>query len=542
MNRDKIFMPFSGLSKCSILLCFVFSTISFQEAYSQVNRLWDYSYNPPNNYRILRKEYCSFDFRENVVRWNFPEQFEFQYQEYPGFIDDTGVLLDLDTTDSGSGYSKVIYDGRSHFIAAATLINDSLPISKIVVARIDTNFADKQFLIPDSSTVSPGYDVLDLSVLSNSNIVVASHWDAFPVVSLSLMCMDTTGAVLWERVDSSFQFSYDVKLLADGLGGLYAAGSGKDTSTADDFIFVSHYTASGQRDWFITYYSPAHFFADLTDLIPDDAGHLYASGTVMDTAGQRGFLMKIDTTGSILWNKPVIPFSYSRIIADPGGNIYGVKVPLNGITAFSIDKLDSSAVLTDSAFFQPNGYFASELGDIGINSQGLITLTGGLFVLSFPKSDLFLAAYDTSLNLLGYDIYDSLNLLGENAKSLVNGSEGSVYICGRTNYENQFETSTIGVVKYELPEIINTVYSLQEAEIILYPNPSSGSINIRFLNTQHDKAVFHIYNTTGREVFKTLIPESTPEMKFHSTLPCGFYTAILELGKARRIFKMCIVN
>jgi len=542
MNRDKIFLPFSGLSKCSILLCFVFSTISFQEAYSQVNRLWDYSYNPPNNYESSGRSVAVLTSGKSLCGGIFRNSSNFNTRNILVFIDDNGTLLDLDTTVSGSGYSKVIYDGRSHFIAAATLINDSLPISKIVVARIDTNFADKQFLIPDSSTVSPGYDVLDLSVLSNSNIVVASHWDAFPVVSLSLMCMDTTGAVLWERVDSSFQFSYDVKLLADGLGGLYAAGSGKDTSTADDFIFVSHYTANGQRDWFITYYSPAHFFADLTDLIPDDAGHLYASGTVMDTAGQRGFLMKIDTTGSILWNKPVIPFSYSRIIADPGGNIYGVKVPLNGITAFSIDKLDSSAVLTDSAFFQPIGYFASELGDIGINSQGLITLTGGLFVLSFPKSDLFLAAYDTSLNLLGYDIYDSLNLLGENAKSLVNGSEGSVYICGRTNYENQFETSTIGVVKYELPDIINTVNSLQEAEIILYPNPSSGSINIRFLNSQHDKAVFHIYNTTGREVFKTLIPESTPEMKFHSTLPCGFYTAILELGKARRIFKMCIVN
>ena len=200
MNRDKIFIPFSGLSKCSILLCFVFSTISFQEAYSQVNRLWDYSYNPPNNYESSGRSIAVLPSGKTLCGGIFRNSSNFNTRNILVFIDDAGVLLDLDTTTSGSGYSKVIYDGQSHFIAAATLINDSLPISKIVVARIDTNFADKQFLIPDSSTVSPGYDVLDLSVLSNSNIVVASHWDAFPVVSLSLMCMDTLSQTLRQTV------------------------------------------------------------------------------------------------------------------------------------------------------------------------------------------------------------------------------------------------------------------------------------------------------------------------------------------------------
>lgn len=530
------------MKKHLLSLLLVFMNIISSNLHAQVNRLWDYAYNPANNYESSGKCIAVLPSGKSLCGGIFRNSSNFNTRNILVFMDDTGALLDVDSTVYGSGYSKVIYDGKSHFIAAGTLINDSLPINKIVLARIDTNFADRQFLIPDSSTVSPGYDVLDLSLLSNTNMVVASHWDAFPIVSLSLMCMDTSGFVLWERVDSSFQFSYDVKLLADGNGGVYAAGSGKDTSTTDDFIFVTHYTSGGQRDWMIQYYSPAHFFADLTDLIPDAAGHLYASGTVMDSAGQLGFLMKLDTTGTVVWNKAVSPLSYSRVITDPSGNLYGVKVPLDGINAFTIDKMDSSATIIDSAFFHTTGYFASELGDVAINSDGIITLCGGLFVLSFPKSDLFLAAYDTSLNLLGFDIYDSLNLLGENAKALVCGSQGSVYVCGRTNFENQFETSTIGILKYELPQIINTISFLPGEEILLYPNPSSGNINLRINNPQKEKASVRIYNNSGMEVYQTNILASSDELHFQTDLAEGFYTGVLEWSGGRRVFKMCIVN
>ena len=76
--------------------------------------------------------------------------------------------------------------------------------------------------------------------------------------------------------------------------------------------------------------------------------------------------------------------------------------------------------------------------------NGIIAATGGLYVLSFPKTDLFFVALDTSLNILGNDIYNSINLLGEKGHAMCESTDGNVYVCGRFNFENQF-SSTIEV-------------------------------------------------------------------------------------------------
>ncbi len=525
----------------AIFLCLLSLLVFSNCVHAQVVRLWDYSYNPSNNYEASGNCIVALPSGTTVTGGIFRGVSNFVTRNTLLLTDASGALLEMDSLTQGSGFKKVIYDGHSDIYACATLYDDSLPVSKIVVARFDTSFTIRRFFLHDTTNTSTGYDVLDMATLSNGNIVIASRWDEFPLVCLSLLCMDSTGNVLWERVDSVFQFSYDVKLLSDPAGGLFVAGSGKDTSTSEDFIFVSHFTDFGTRDWTYRYYSPAQFYADMTDMIQDLNGYVYVSGNVMDSIGQVGVLLKFDSFGNLIRNQQVLPLAYSRIISDSQGDVYGLTVPLNGLDVFTIDKRDSSGTLIDSSAFQLSGYFASELGDVKLLDNGIIVVTGGLFVFSFPKSDMFLAAMDTSLNLIGYDIFDSLNQLGENGKAIATGVDGSVYACGRFNFENQFETCNIGVTRYLVEEIINSIATPLGMRCEVYPNPSKGIITVKWNVEQYGKAKLKIFNNHGVEVFSDHVLDTGLKEFRELNLSPGFYFVSIETSMGRTIKKFCVL-
>ncbi len=529
-------------NKQFFLVSLVLSLMIRQSLNAQVSRLWEYSFNPITNYEASGSSIVVLPSGNAVSVGSFRNSSNFNTKNILIHTDVNGTLLYVDTSVLGPGYKKVVYDGHADLYALATFYNDTLPISKILVAKYNSSFTDIKILIPDSGISSPGYDVLDMSLSANGNIVIASRWDAFPLVCLSLLCMDTAGTVLWERVDSVFQFSYDVKLLPDAGGGMYVAGSGKDTSNSEDFIFVSHYTSSGHRDWSYKYYSPAQFFADMTDMIIDITGSIYVSGNVMDSVGQVGVLFKFDLLGNLLWNRPILPLAYSRIISDNSGNVYGVSVPLNGIDVFTIEKLDSAGTIIDSSSFQLSGYFASELGDICMLDSGNFVVTGGLFVLSFPKSDQFLAAMDTSLNLLGYDIFDSLNLLGETGKAIGVGEDGNVYVCGRLNFENQFETSNIGLIKYNVTGLVNNISENLSGSFDVFPNPSTGEITFKWADSPSRHSLIRIFDNAGTEVFRDFVTGQYDRTTYQLQLKSGFYHAVVESGNGRVVKKVCIIR
>lgn len=529
-----------SISTFCFLLPILSCIVNHDLAFSQIIRSWDFSYNQISNYEAVGQSIIVLPSGKSVTAGTFKSSTENRKNALL-LVDESGTFLDVDTSNPGFGYRKVIYDGNGTIYAAATLSNDSLPINKLVVARFDTTFSDRHFFVPDSATTFPGYDVLDMSILSNSTIVVASHWDAFPLVNLSLLCMDTSGTVLWERIDSSFEFGYDVKLLADSSGGLFVAGSGRDTSTAQNFVFVSHYLSQGIRDWFVQNYS-SQPYAELNDVIIDINKNLYVSAILMDSTGQVGRLMKLDSLGNVLWDNSILPLPYSGIVSDDHGNIYGVTIPQNGVDVLTIEKLDSSGTFINRNSYQNNFYFTSDLGDLRMLDNGIIAATGGLYVLSFPKSDLYFVTFDTSLTLTGYDIFNSQNLLGEYGRSISDLSNNSVYVCGRFNFENQFETCNIGIAKYDLSGLLNGISSFNSIDLMIFPNPSTGNFRIKSTTPWKSKLQIHIFKMLGEAVYKNIFPAPSDELEFRLDLKPGIYFATFESEKNRFVSKISITE
>jgi hypothetical protein len=528
--------------KQSILFFIIMLLLNGIDSNAQVNRIWDYTFDPISNYEASGNSITVLPSGKAVGVGVFRNSSVQSTKNALICTDENGNLFYVDTMVLGAGFKMVLYDGFSNLYAAATLNSDTLSISKLVVAKFDTGFSSVQYFVPDSGTTSPGYNVLYLTMLSNGNIAIASRWDAFPYRCLSLYCLDPAGNVLWERVDSSFQFGYNVRIIADSSGGLYAAGSGRDTSNSDDFIFITHLKTDGASDWTYRYYSPAQIVADMRDIELDITGHLYIAGNVMDTAGQVGILMKLDTLGNVLWNNPVSALAFTKICTDYDGNIYGAAVPLNGIDVYTIEKFDSAGTSLSSSAFQLSGYFASELGDLQMLNGSVFVATGGLFVWSVPVSDQFLVAMDTSLNVIGYDIFDSLNGLGEKAHSIAFGINGDVYVCGRVNYEDQFETSNIGIAKYEVINIINKVSEVNKNNFEVYPNPSQGEITFRWDHTLGEQALIKVFDNKGVEVFHAQIKVLIGQKSYRLNLETGLYHATIETDQGRMVKKICILN
>ena len=510
-------------------------------ATAQVTRTWVYDYNPPNN--LNAKGSCLIHLQSGVTITGGDYTNSNSSSRYNILViaNDSGNLISVDTSTLGFGYSKIISDGNSACYALAALQNDSSSARNILVAKIDSATYNIRFFVPDSSS-SIYYDQSDMILLSNGKLLVGSRMENFPLIRLALTCLDTTGNIVWQVVDSTFEIKYDLKLLADASGGFFAAGSGRDTSTSEDFIFISHFNASGSRDWFVRQNSPALFFADFLDLIKDNDDFLWLSGIVMDSAGQVGVLMKLDTIGNILWNHTVSPMPYLNLLCDQNNNIYGTTVPANGIDVFTIDKLNTLGYPINTNAFQLPGYFTSILSDIKIIPGGLIAATGELFVWAFPKSDLYLAVFDTMLSLVGYDIYDSLNLFGESGRAISIGTNDQLYVCGRINYENQLETSNLGVIKYQL-NLINTIQEKAYSPYIeIAPNPSSGNFNIHWKNLPEGKTTFCIFNSIGELLFEDNLHLQEGWKNYSQKLPDGVLFIRIESKSLLLNKKILVIN
>ena len=178
-----------------VFLNLILFILAIPYSFSQVNRLWDFSYNPIGNYSGFGNSITCLPSGRTVTAGIINDTFSHHGKGIMLFTSASGQFLDLDTSIN-CNYSKVVYDGHSNIFAAGTLNFDSIYTSKIVVTKIDTNFSNKQFFKPINVNYSPLYTVDDMAILSNTNIAVASSWFENTYHCFSIICIDTAGNLL----------------------------------------------------------------------------------------------------------------------------------------------------------------------------------------------------------------------------------------------------------------------------------------------------------------------------------------------------------
>ena len=225
-----------------ILLSIALNLFLSENSSGQVNRLWDYDFIPTGNYESIGYSIAALPSGVNITGGIYKNINNTNSLNALIVLNSAGGLLHADTVTAGFGFVRVLYDGFSSVYAVGSLHNDTNTARNLLICKMDTVTWQTNFFVPDSSATIY-YDPLDMSFLSSGNLIVASRMDNFPLYRLALTSMNPSGSVAWQVVDSSFEINYDLKILPESSGGFFVAGSGRDTSTTYDFIFVSHFNS-----------------------------------------------------------------------------------------------------------------------------------------------------------------------------------------------------------------------------------------------------------------------------------------------------------
>ena len=272
-----------------------------------------------------------------------------------------------------------------------------------------------------------------------------------------------------------------------------------------------------------------------------------------DSLSQKGFLMKINDEGEVLWKDTLGNYSGAYTIEDVTVsldkiNAVGARIVSESNHDSYLLKLDfDGAILLEETENDPDAESDVIMDEIAFIQNLNVNVMGFRVVNAFTLQDNYdvNVAYFNEPLLLWLNNFTSINYLGlDEVNHLLPTSDGGFIGVGQTTYPIS-GGSNIFVIKAGptggLPNTgeyytIDTLVGLpdnQEAnstQIHMYPNPSIGEIVFYYKGgAQMD---LKLYNSNGVLVYANLI--SSGEIQDVSTLSSGFY--YVELGE--EVFKL----
>ncbi len=250
--------------------------------------------------------------------------------------------------------------------------------------------------------------------------------------------------------------------------------------------YIAKFDTTGNPIWART----AQGFAKSYDLIPDSVGNVYIAGTILtdnpvifgiDTFSfpyqdHASFLIKYDTSGTIMWDKVLYP------VSPPG-------VDNNEMTSLTIDACNN---IWTSGILAP---------------VGGMTLDSNTVLFATPPANIpaFMVEYSPEGNLLDYQSLATGRRLAISADM-----DGNIYCTGAqylspftlgnsTFYLSQ-QVSNMFWAKYNPPTcaIPQKVHIINTPTIRIYPNPASDIMEIAGI--QSATYTITIYDMSGRAI------------------------------------------
>jgi hypothetical protein len=349
----------------------------------------------------------------------------------------------------------------------------------------------------------------DTLVLNNDTLTSNVSFNAMTIM------LDTSANIIWAR--NVIGISHGLVLFSDITNHVYFSGSYSDTIIiGQDTLpgsgvgnsFIMKYDSSGNQIWANRFNTSNNTY--IAQIKQNVYGDLYLCGTSssdtlvinQDTLMNRGhsdiFIAKIDSSGNEHWGKIIGSNQYENlggIVFDSDGNIY------------------------------LGGSFSGS--SINIGSTVLINYNDEDF---FP--DILLALFDST----GANIW-AMNAGGEygesivplkiyNGKLITAGNLGAppLYFGNVTIFSNNPSDNFVAQFDISTGNRENTL----SKQFTIYPNPTTGLINISGTSPQNKKTNISVTNIFGKEFLKLIIPLSDNIQIDLSNFSDGIYFIKLE--------------
>ena len=305
-------------------------------------------------------------------------------------------------------------------------------------------------------------------------------------------------------------------------------GTGTDTkiSVGVRDAFVQKTDANGNHIWVSTFGSSGYTDGWVINI--DNAGNVYSSGAFTDT-----------------------------VDFDPGTGNFNLFS--NGFTDIYVQKLNSSG---DFVWARAVGGKQHDYGfSLDVDAYGNV-YTGGRFqdTTDFnPGADTFILvntgadAFIQKLSAAG-DFEWAVKLGGEGSTTLTSlklDNAGNIFSSGHFSLSSDFDTSSdtllltskggsdvfIHKMKTDIPVGIS---EFSFAEVLVYPNPSTGSYIVELPEGQ-TQAQMRVVDTSGKLVYQKELSQTKTQIVMND-LPSGMYIINIQLNNGKTVYGKLLIN
>lgn len=327
------------------------------------------------------------------------------------------------------------------------------------------------------------------SVLDGGNLITTGNtWNgATQKVNIVTTKTDQGGSIVWqtEYNGSASGFDYGAALIKDGSGNLFVAGA---THASDDYTFdvvVIKYNSSGVQQWATTFDGTGNANDIPSDILLVGSDIYVCAASIGTTTGYDYVLLKLNSSGTVQWNKS---YDYTSLYDIPGHlATNGSNVVVSGASQSSATnwdytslKYNSSGTLVQTNRSSATGYGFDRPTGLVTDASDNFYITG--YAYNGTDYDMRTIKLDDDLSPVWTVSENDGAEDGSNA-ICIDGSD-NIYIAGYA--ENTAYSKQMKIVKY------NSSGTMQWEKIL---QNSSSDI--------HAQATGITYNATNNRVLIT---------------------------------------
>ena len=369
-----------------------------------------------------------------------------------------------------------------------------------------------------------------------------------------VMHMDVNGTLIWEQKigsDNAWEFIHDAVFVEDSS--ILCVGESQNLEDGDKDVFIARISKDGELIWSLKYANPGVDYATSITNIEDSLFVVGGTFYCADSLTQKGFVMKINNEGSILWRDTLGNYSGKYVIEDV--SIAVDKINAVGAREVDIDNHDSyllklnfdGDILFEQTENDPNGESDVIMDEIAFIPSVNKNIIGFKVINAFSFQD----DYDANIgffnenSFLWMNNFTSINYLGlDEVNQLVPTSDGAFVGVGQTTYPIS-GGSNVFILKYSLDEgfpntaeyytidtLVGVDSNLETETFDVSPNPCHQSV---FIDFHESWTRVKILNGFGQVISDKELSLSEPMDV--SWLKSGIYYVQIE-NQTRKIIKL----
>ena len=343
-------------------------------------------------------------------------------------------------------------------------------LQKATITQMPAGVTEEWVQTYDTGTLPSWDSATDLVVDSKGNVYVTGYSTNMPQgMDYYTIKYDTNGNQVWARYFNGETDGDDIawKIALDGVGNVYVGGTSSGMDTGFDFVVVK-YNSQGQQQWVARHNSFAASDDDLQDMVVDDPGNVYLTGS----SNKRFATVKMNSNGVQQWAveyQGLADYDYPvALTTDWAGNVYVTGISAKSLTDHFFDgvvvKYDAEGTQQWEARYSTADSCDDTPRDIVVDRSGAVYITGTRY---FNRHyDYVTIKLDANGQQLWTDIYDGTgNFNRDDISVAINlDNPGNVYVTGSSVVNSRHYDFNIVTIKYDKDGVRQWIARYQQGE------------------------------------------------------------------------------